>query len=134
MTSVRSGVDIVDVERIDSALARGQGGFARTVFTAQELAYIDRAQQRAERAAGLWAAKESVVKAFGVGFANGVWFHDVEITHLPSGQPTVRLHGALAALAAKSRQHVMSISISHSRTHAIAFALVGAAPPQAPPS
>jgi len=107
------GIDLVEVERIAKALNRGNKGFLRVVYTENEAAYIQQAHHIEARAAGLWAAKEAVVKAFGIGFSEGIGFHDVEIRHHPSGQPHAVLNGKLAHLAAERSLHVQSLSISH---------------------
>jgi len=119
------GIDIVEVERIAKALNRGDKGFWNVVYTPDEAAYIQKAHFVEARAAGLWAAKEAVVKAFGIGFSEGVGFHDVKIQHTASGQPYAVLTGKLAAWASEHSLQVLSISISHTTHYAAATALVG---------
>jgi len=119
------GIDIVEVERIAKALNRGNQGFWKIVYTPEEAAYIRQAHHIEARAAGLWAAKEAVVKAFGIGFSEGIGFHDVEIRHHVSGQPYAILTGKLAAWAAERSLQVLSISISHTEHYAAATALAG---------
>jgi len=118
------GLDIVEVERIAKALNRGNKGFLRVVYTPAEAAYIQQAQVIEPRAAGLWAAKEAVVKAFGIGFSAGIGFHDVEIHHTAHGQPYAVVSGKLAAWAAERGLQVCSLSISHTEHYAAATALV----------
>jgi len=107
-------------------LNRGNKGFLNVVYTPEEAAYIQQAYVMEARAAGLWAAKEAVVKAFGTGFSEGIGFHDVEIRHSASGQPYVVLSGKLAAWAREHSQQVLSISVSHTNAYAAATALVNA--------
>jgi len=126
------GIDIVEVGRIAKAMNRGSQGFLPTVYTPAEVAHIQQAHFSQIRAAGLWAAKEAVVKAFGIGFSKGVGFHDVEIRHTTSGQPYAVLSGTLAQLAATRSQQVLSISISHTEHYATATALIGLGMPAHP--
>jgi len=119
------GIDIVEVERIAKALDRGNKGFWKVVYTPAEITYIQQARSPPETAAGLWAAKEAVVKAFGIGFSEGIGFHDVEVRHTATGQPCAVLSGKLAAWAAQRCLRVVSISISHTSHYAAATALIG---------
>jgi len=122
------GLDIVEVARIAKALKRGNQGFWNIVYTADEAAYIRQAHHLEARAAGLWAAKEAVVKAFGIGFSEGIGFHDIEIHHHPSGQPYAHLTGKLATWATERSLQVLSVSISHSEHYAAATALIAPVP------
>jgi len=124
---MQTGIDIVEIERIAKAMNRGNQGFWTTVYTPDEVAYIKQAHFQEARAAGLWAAKEAVVKAFGIGFSAGISFHDVEVQHHASGQPYAVLSGKLAAWAGEHGLEVLSISISHAAHYAVASALVGRA-------
>jgi len=122
------GIDIVEVERIAKALNRGNKGFLKVVYTPAEASYIQQAHFVEARAAGLWAAKEAVVKAFGIGFSEGIGFHDIEIQHAATGQPYAILTGKLATWAQEHSLRVLSISISHAEHYAAATALVASAP------
>ena len=79
-------------------------------------------ERQAERAAGMFAAKEAVAKALGTGFS-GFGFADIEILADEKGQPFVRLRGGAAALAGDVNVH---LSISHDGGLAQAFAVIEA--------
>jgi holo-[acyl-carrier protein] synthase len=119
------GVDIVEVHRIAKALNRGNKGFLEIVYTAAEIAYIQQAYASNARAAGIWAAKEAIVKAFGIGFSEGISFQDIEIQHSSAGQPYAVLSGKIASWALEKSIHMISISISHTNNYAVATALAG---------
>lgn len=121
------GTDIVEVPRIAKALSRGNKGFLKTVYTPAEVDYIQQAQASDARAAAIWAAKEAVVKAFGIGFSEGISFHDVEVRHTSTGQPYVVLAGKLGSWALDRSLQVLSTSISHTDSYAVAVALIGPA-------
>jgi len=122
---MKIGIDIVEVARIAKALNRGNQGFYNIVYTSKEVAYIKQVDSLAMRAAGLWAAKEAVVKALGCGFSGGICFHDIEVNHTQSGQPYVLVSGKLEVLLKEQGLQVLSISISHTEQYAAATALIG---------
>lgn len=74
---MRIGTDIVEVARIEKAITNEKSGFLSRVFTANEIRDIGIIDSNYERAAGFWAAKESLVKAVGYGFSHGICFHDI---------------------------------------------------------
>lgn len=113
------GIDIVRVSRIRDAIARWGPRFARRVLTDAEAAYV---RDRAETMAGRWAAKEAVSKVLGLG-VRGVGWRDIEIVRLPTGQPSVRLHGRARARAEQLGMGAVAVSISHEREFATAVAL-----------
>lgn len=115
------GIDIVDVARFEGKLKNAR--FMARVFTVHEASYL--AGKGVQSMAGLFAAKEAVVKAIGCGFS-GFFPCDVEILHRQSGAPYVRLHGA-ARLAYKKKRlsrFCIHVSISHTQTIATAIAQV----------
>lgn len=120
------GIDIVEIERIRTAICRAGGGFMARVFTPHEAEHIGDPHANAERAAGLWAAKEAAVKALGTGFSAGITFHDVQIAHEDSGRPYCILSGRFAEIARQRQLGAAAVSISHCRTHAVAAVVLTA--------
>ena len=93
------GSDIVDIRRIEAAIVRHGERFLDRVFTPVELAKAERRTERIRAAtfAKRFAAKEAAAKALGTGFRQGVFFSDLGVVNLPSGQPTLRMTGGAAA-------------------------------------
>ncbi len=118
------GTDIVEVERIKNAIQRGGMDFLQRVFTCQEILKINPDDINYERASGFWAAKESVVKAVGLGFRNGIQFHDAEVEHDEYGCPRFLLTGKLKEIMVQKNITQIALSISHCRTHAVAVAII----------
>jgi phosphopantetheine--protein transferase-like protein len=112
------GIDIIKVERIREALRKFGARFSRRVLTSAEDAYV---RGRPETFAGRWAAKEAVSKVLGLG-VRGVGWRDIEIGRLPTGQPSVRLHGRAKARAEQLGMARIAVSISHERDYAVAIA------------
>lgn len=95
------GSDLIDIRRIEKTLARHGDRFLARVFTDIERAKSDRRAGRAASYAKRFAAKEACAKALGTGLSNGVYWRDMGVVNLPSGQPTIELTGgALVRLEA----------------------------------
>ena len=92
------GTDLCRIERIARAMENPR--FTERIFTPAERARLDNlcAERRAERAAGMFAAKEAVAKALGTGFT-GFGFSDIEILADEKGRPLAQLHDGAAELA-----------------------------------
>ncbi|MCH7929671.1 MAG: holo-ACP synthase [Proteobacteria bacterium] len=90
------GSDIVDIHRVARTLDRFGDRFTRRVFTEVERHKCDRRAHRAASYARRFAAKEACAKALGTGFRRGVYWRDLGVVNLPSGQPTMRLTGGAA--------------------------------------
>lgn len=112
------GVDVVKIERIERALKSKH--FSERVYTAAEREYCDGKAGKAESYAGIYAAKEAVGKALGVGL-NGLNFHDIEVFHDANGAPEVSLSGRAAKLVGERKVH---LSVSHDGGIAVAFCVL----------
>ena len=113
------GVDIVEIERMENILQRSPR-FVYRVFTDNERAYCEGHHRPAVRYATHFAAKEAVLKALGTGFADGIAFTDVEVTHDEKGKPLALLHGRAQQIA--STLGILEIPLSLSRTSETAVA------------
>jgi len=114
-----TGVDVIEVERIDRAILRhGQRLFTR-FYTNQEL--ID-ARGHTPALAARFAAKEAVAKALGTGIGEVGW-KEIEIVNGPRRQPILHLHGRAAELAEAKGLSTWSVSLSHTHEHAMAIAV-----------
>jgi holo-[acyl-carrier protein] synthase len=116
------GIDIVEVPRIERAVARWGEAFLARVFTDRERAHAASAPGAVQRLAGRFAAKEAVMKALGLGWRRMGW-RDIEIGTDPLGKPVVVLRGEAAALASQLGITQWLVSISHTRQLAVAHVL-----------
>jgi holo-[acyl-carrier protein] synthase len=117
---VGTGIDIVEVPRVAASIGRFGARFLQRVFTDAEIRYCQSKQNAAERFAARFAAKEAGLKAIGTGWRHGVAWKDVEVRREPSGRPTIAFTGKAAEFAAKLGVTRASLSISHTKEHAIA--------------
>lgn len=115
------GTDIIEVERLHEAIAKHGKRFLDRVFTPLEQEYCYKHKEFARHFAGRFAAKEAIVKAFGVGLKTGITWLDMEIYNDELGKPTVRTFNHLAILAEGVE---ISLSISHCESYATSVAIV----------
>lgn len=108
-----TGVDIAEVNRIRDAIIRYGYRFTARIYTPEETAYVESKANRFERYAARFAAKEAAMKALGTGWKRGVRWRDFEVANLPSGRPTLKLHGQAARIAADLGVKAISLSITH---------------------
>jgi holo-[acyl-carrier protein] synthase len=124
-TGSRIGVDLVEVLRVQEAIERHGERFLARVYTGSEL---ERYRGRVPELAARFAAKEAVAKALGVGVATlaaeGIGWRDVEVLPDTRGKPVLRLSGRAATLAAQLDLGTWDVSLSHTRTMAIAMVAV----------
>jgi len=117
-----TGVDLIEIARVERMLSRYGDRFLARVFTPAEILYC---RGRTAELAARFAAKEAVSKALGVGVRmiarDGIHWQDVEVVGDPRGKPLVHLYGRAAERAGELGLAEWAISLSHSREHAIAF-------------
>lgn len=114
---VEAGVDAIEIERIKATLDRFGERFLRRVFTEREAA---RYGKRPAELAARFAAKEAVMKALGTG-VRGIRWRDIEVVSNRRGKPIVVLHETAARRARLLGFRHIGISLTHSRTDAIAM-------------
>jgi holo-[acyl-carrier protein] synthase len=110
----------VEVERVAATIDRFGARFLQRVFTEAEVQYCDSKVNRAERYAARFAAKEAALKAIGTGLRGGISWREVEVGREPGGRPTLMFSGRAAEFAAKLGVRRTSLSLSHTREHAVA--------------
>jgi len=123
---VGTGVDLAEVDRIQSAIERHGRRFIERIYTPAEIAYVERKANRYERYAARFAAKEAGMKAIGTGWKRGVRWRDFEVTNLPSGRPTLQFHGAAAQIADSLGVRNIVLSLTHTAAQAMAVVILEA--------
>jgi len=95
------GSDLIDIRRIEAAIARYGDRFLDRIFTDTERRRCERRANPGPSYARRFAAKEAAAKALGTGFRGGVFWRDLGVVNLASGRPSMVLTGgALARLRA----------------------------------
>ena len=116
-----TGVDVVEIARIEDSLRRFGDRFLRRVFTDREVEYCLRKQKNmAESLAARFAAKEAGAKALGTGISRGVGWKEIEVARAPGDPPRLLLHGAAQGRAARMGVRRSQLAITHGGGLAIA--------------
>ena len=113
-----TGVDILEIVRIQQAVEQHGQRFLKRIFTAVEL---EESAGNPSSLAARFAAKEAVAKALGCGIGPVSW-QEIEIRRGDARQPLLVLYGAAAEQASRQGLETWSISLSHSLTYAVATA------------
>lgn len=112
-----AGVDIIEIARIERTLADFGERFLRRVYTERER---ERYRSRPAELAARFAAKEATSKALGTGIV-GIRWREMEVVANRRGKPILVLHGSAAERAAVLGLVAFDVSLTHSRTEAMAF-------------
>jgi len=118
------GIDLAEVDRIREAIERHGRRFIDRIYTEKEIAYVERKANKYERYAARFAAKEAGMKAVGTGWKRGVRWRDFEVTNLPSGRPTLQLHGEAAKFAENLGVRNIALSITHTAAQGMAIVIL----------
>ena len=121
---VGTGVDLAEVDRIRRSIERYGARFIERIYTPREIAYVERKANRYERYAARFAAKEAGMKAIGTGWKHGVRWQDLEVANLPSGKPTLVLHGVAAMVAEKLGVKNVALSLTHTAALGMAHVIL----------
>jgi len=118
---ILTGIDIVDIHRVGRMVQKHSPNRLGMVFTAAEIRYCSSfSRNAAEKYAARFAAKEAMLKTLGRGLFQGVALKDIEVVLLDSGKPAIRLHGSAEKAAERLAIVSLDLSISHSRSQAVA--------------
>ncbi|MCG8482690.1 MAG: holo-ACP synthase [Clostridia bacterium] len=116
------GTDIIEIDRIRSAMSKSEHSFLKRVFSEQEIKYYKMNHYNISSVAGGFAAKEAVMKALGTGL-RGFKLIDIEILRDDLGKPFVVLHNHADRIAKEKAIQIIHLSISHCQQYATAYAV-----------
>ena len=126
------GSDLSDIRRIQASLDRFGDRFRQRVFTELERTRSERKHDRAASYAKRFAAKEACAKALGTGMRRGVFWRDMGVVNMRSGQPTMALTGGaakrLAEITPDGMKAVIHLSLTDDHPYAQAFVIIEALP------
>lgn len=121
---VGSGIDLIEIARIQQSMDRFGRHFLDRIFTGAEQAYCLKKRKAAESFAARFAAKEAAAKALGTGISHGVSWLEIEVVRAPGGRPAVRFHGRAAQMAARLGASHAALSLTHSTGLAMASVIL----------
>jgi holo-[acyl-carrier protein] synthase len=126
------GSDLADIRRIQASLDRFGDRFTHRIFTDLERTRSERKADRAGSYARRFAAKEACAKALGTGLSHGVFWRDMGVANLPTGQPTLVLTGGaqarLGAITPAGLTAKVHLSLTDDHPYAQAFVVIEALP------
>jgi holo-[acyl-carrier protein] synthase len=125
---VGSGIDVVEIVRIQHSMNRFGQRFLDRVYRSGEQAYCLRKKNSAESFAARFAAKEAAAKALGTGISHGVNWLEIEVVREPSGRPTLRFHGRAEQIAQQLGVIRASLSLTHTEQLAVASVVLEGGP------
>lgn len=120
MRIIGTGVDLVEVPRLEQVIERQGERLLHRLFTPAELAYASRRKSRGQHLAARFAAKEAVVKALGAPKGLGLKWVDLEILNDATGRPHARFSGTME----RWRRFQVHLSLTHTEQVAVATAIV----------
>jgi holo-[acyl-carrier protein] synthase len=128
------GSDLSDIRRIQASLDRFGPRFTHRIFTEVERTRSERKPDAASSYAKRFAAKEACAKALGTGMRRGVFWRDLGVVNMRSGQPTMALTGGaatrLAEITPAGHSAVIHLSLTDDHPYAQAFVIIEAVPAQ----
>ena len=112
------GTDLIEVERVENSYKKEI--FRNKIYTEREQTLI---KERAQKAAGNFAVKEAVVKAFGTGFRK-ITPIEIEVLREDSGKPYVVLYGEAKKMQQQEQITKIHVSISNTKEYAVAYVVM----------
>ena len=119
---METGVDIVKISRLEKY--QNDKKFLKKYFSGVEIDYISKKSNSLETMAGIYAAKEAVLKAFGIGIGAGVQLKELSINHTQTNKPFVEVDAKIQYYLNSLGCSEISISIAHDCDYAIAFCVI----------
>ena len=125
MKIVGIGVDIIDNKRIKKLIKNKK--FISRVFSKKEIILSKKIRDKTSYFSKRFAAKESLSKAIGTGFRNGLNFKDISVVNDKYGKPNYELNNKLKKLIYskfKVKKNKISLSLADEKKYSIAFSVI----------
>ena len=119
-----TGVDIIEVARIEASHEKFGERFLRRILRPAEIEYCLRHKRPGPFLAARFAAKEAISKAFGTGIGEPLGWQDMEVCRKDSGEPFVLLHDKGLRLMEQRQGRIMHLTLSHTTSYAVAVAIL----------
>jgi len=118
------GTDLVEIRRFRRFVEEKKTALLERLFTSAELDYALSKKNPAPHLAARFAAKESCLKAFGLGLRDGLSWQDMEVVRDELGCPSLVLTGRAAEIASDKGAEVVHLSYSHDGEYAVATVIL----------
>lgn len=121
---IGTGIDIVNIDRIERLMTRWGSLFLSRVFTEKEIGWCQQKARPPECFAIRFAAKEAFLKAIGWGLRNGIQWTDIEVKNDSAGKPLFSFHRKAKEVCETLRIQNILLTLSHDRPYAVAHVLL----------
>ena len=118
------GIDLVENGRLEKIIEKWGIKFLNRVFSAGEIHYCGKHIQSSPHYGARFAAKESFLKALGIGLGRGVKLSDIEVVHDKNGKPVLALCGGAKVQIEKREITKIHLSLTHTKKYATAIVLL----------
>jgi holo-[acyl-carrier protein] synthase len=118
------GIDLVENSRLEKIIEKWGSKFLQRVFSDEEIQYCGKHVQASIHYGARFAAKESFLKALGIGLGRGVKFKDIEVMHDKNGKPALDLRGGAKAQIEKRKITKIHLSLTHTKKYATAVVIL----------
>jgi len=118
------GIDLVNIQRLETVLQRWGDLFVKRVFTDQEAEFCFKRAYPASPLALRFAAKEAFSKAIGLGMRRGIRWRDIEVFHHPGGRPALRLQGRSSEICREKQITRFHLSLSDEGRYGMAVVVL----------
>ena len=118
------GIDLVENSRLEKIIEKWGIKFFKRVFSAGEIQYCGKHIRSSTHYGARFAAKESFLKALGIGLGMGVKLSDIEVIHDKNGKPILALCGGAKVQIEKRKITKIHLSLTHTKKYATAIVLL----------
>jgi len=118
------GIDLVENERLEKIVAKWGTKFLKRIYTEQEIKYCSKHVYSSINYGARFAAKESFLKALGIGLGMGVTLKEIEVIHDEKGKPDLRLYGSAKKQIEKRNIEKIHLSLTHTKRYATAIIIL----------
>ena len=121
---IGTGIDIVNIDRIERLMTRWGSLFLSRAFTEKEIGWCQQKARPPECFAIRFVAKEAFLKAIGWGLRNGIQWTDIEVKNDSMGKPLFSFHRKAKEVYETLRIEKALLTLSHDRPYAVAHVLL----------
>ncbi|MGB5219098.1 MAG: holo-ACP synthase [Smithella sp.] len=118
------GIDLVENSRMEKIIHKWGEKFINRIFSAGEIEYCGRHAHSATHYSARFAAKESFLKALGIGLGEGVKLNDIEVINEDSGKPALSLSGEAKKRIERKKITKVHLSLTHTKNYSTAVVLL----------
>jgi holo-[acyl-carrier protein] synthase len=118
------GIDLVENSRMDKIVKKWGPKFINRIFSEDEILYCEKHAHSAIHYGARFAAKESFLKALGIGIGKGVKLNDIEVENDENGKPFLKLNGEAGEMIQKKKIKKVHLSLTHTEHYSTAFVVL----------